>query len=56
MNKRSASIIAAGLVLALMAGTLSRAATLTRASQANPVKIVVQTPAAAPSFAGYERE
>jgi len=56
MNRRSGTIIAAGLVFALMAGTLSRAATITKAAGTNPVKIVVQTPAAAPSFAGYERE
>ena len=46
MNRRSSIIIAAGLVLALMAGTASRVATL-HPSAAAPVRIVVQTAAPA---------
>ena len=55
MNKRSASIIAGALVLALMAGTASRQLTLHSAATAAPVNIVVQTapgssaPVAAPA-------
>lgn len=49
MNKRSASIIAGGLVLALMAGIGSRELTL--ASTPAAVRIVVQTPAPAPAAA-----
>ena len=47
MNKKSAVVIAGGLVLALMAGTVSRELTLGKTA-AVPVKIIVQTPAAAP--------
>ena len=46
MNRRSAVILAAGLVFALMAGTVSRAATLHPARAAASIQIVVQTPAA----------
>jgi len=46
MNRRSSIIIAAGLVVALMAGTASRVATL-HSSAAAPVRIVVQTAAPA---------
>ena len=42
MNRRSALIIAAGLVLALLSGTVSRVATLRAGA---PVTIVVQTAA-----------
>jgi hypothetical protein len=44
MNRRSATIIAASLVFALMAGTVSRALTLHQATASAPVRIVVQTP------------
>lgn len=47
MNRRSAVILAAGLVFALMAGTVSRAVTLHSPSAAAPVRIVVHTPAPA---------
>lgn len=54
MNRKSAMIMAAGLVFVLMAGTVSRAVTLHPTSAAAPIQIVVQTPAAAaataPSF------
>ncbi len=43
MNRRSSIIIAAGLVFALMAGTVSRAVTLHPSSAAAPARIVVQT-------------
>ena len=57
MNRKSASIIAASLVFALMAGTVSRAVTLHHATSAAPVRIVVQTTAPpALTTAGYERE
>ena len=49
MNKRSATIIAGGLVLALMAGIGSRELTL--GSTPAAVRIVVQTPAPAPQVA-----
>jgi hypothetical protein len=52
MNRRSAVIVAAGLVFALMAGTVSRAVTLHPANAAAPVRIVVQTPA--PTAAGAQ--
>jgi hypothetical protein len=59
MNRRSASIVAASLVFALMAGTVSRVVTLHQATAAAPVRIVVQTPApqSAPVITtdGYER-
>ncbi len=45
MNKKSAVLIAGGLVLALMAGTVSRELTLGKTAAA-PVRIIVQTPAA----------
>jgi hypothetical protein len=53
MNKRSAMLIAAGLVAALMGGTVSRVATLHSAS---PVKIIVQTAAAPAAAANYEND
>jgi hypothetical protein len=59
MNRRSSIIIAAGLVVALMAGTVSRAVTLHSSSTAAPVRIVVQTAApttAVPSPASAEPE
>ncbi len=59
MNRRSSIVIAAGLVLALMAGTVSRAVTLHSAGAAAPVRIVVQTaPAttAAPAITQTEPE
>jgi len=59
MNRRSSIIIAAGLVFALMAGTVSRAVTLHPSSAAAPVRIVVQTAApttSAPSLASAEPE
>ena len=40
MNKRSAIVMAAGLVFALMSGTVARVATLRSGA---PVKVVVQT-------------
>jgi len=45
MNRTSSMIIAAGLVFALMAGTVSRAVTLHPSTAAAPVRIVVQTAA-----------
>jgi hypothetical protein len=59
MNRRSSIIIAAGLVFALMAGTVSRAVTLHPSSAAAPVRIVVQTApptTSAPSTASAEPE
>jgi len=59
MNRKSSIVIAAGLVLALMAGTVSRAVTLHSASSAAPVRIVVQTApatAAAPALTAPEPE
>ena len=56
MNRRSAVIMAAGLVFVLMAGTASRAVTFHPSSGAAPIQIVVQNPtptaaaATAPSF------
>jgi len=50
MNRTSSMIIAAGLVFALMAGTVSRAVTLHPSTAAAPVRIVVQT--AAPAASG----
>ncbi len=47
MNRRSAVIIAAGLVFALMAGTVSRVMTLHPVNAGAPVRIVVQTAAPA---------
>lgn len=48
MNRRSAVIVAAGLVFALTAGMVSRSMTLHQTTAAAPVRIVVQTaPAAA---------
>ena len=47
MNRTSSMIIAAGLVFALMAGTVSRAVTLHPSTAAAPVRIVVQTAAPA---------
>lgn len=49
MNKRSATIVAGGLVLALMAGTASRELTLHPAASAAPMRIVVQTTPPAPA-------
>lgn len=51
MNRRSSIIIAAGLVFALMAGTVSRAVTLHSVNAAAPVRIVVQTAAPTTSTA-----
>ena len=45
MNLRSAMIIAGALVVALMAGTASRLATLPPAAAVAPVRIVLQTAA-----------
>jgi hypothetical protein len=60
MNRRSAAIIAASLVFALTAGTVSRMVTLHQSTAAAPVSIVVQTPAPqsppAVTTANYERE
>jgi predicted neutral ceramidase superfamily lipid hydrolase len=61
MNRKSSIIIAAGLVFALMAGTVSRAVTLHSSSAAAPVRIVVQTAtpataAPATSTANYEKD
>jgi hypothetical protein len=61
MNRRSAIIVSGGLVLALMAGTASRVATLHAAAAASPTRIVVQTvaptaPATATAPADVERE
>jgi hypothetical protein len=59
MNRRSATVIAAGLVLALMAGTASRALTRPQSAAATPVRIVVQTPPPQSppiTTAGFERE
>lgn len=61
MNRRSAVIIAAGLVFALTAGAASRAATLHPVTAGAPVRIVVQTvapatSAVAPASANTERE
>jgi hypothetical protein len=59
MNRKSGVIIAAGLVFALMAGTVSRGLSMHQASAA-PVRIVVQTagPQSPPpvTTAGFERE
>ena len=59
MNRRSAVIFAAGLVAALMAGTVSRAVTFRHSGAAAPIQIVVQTPtsalAAAPPITQVER-
>jgi hypothetical protein len=49
MNKRSATIVAGGLVLALMGGIASRELTLHPSASAAPVRIVVQTTPAAPT-------
>lgn len=49
MNRRSAVIIAAGLVFALSAGAASRAATIHPVTAGAPVRIVVQTAAPAAS-------
>jgi hypothetical protein len=49
MNKRSATVVAAGLALALVAGTASRELTLHPSASAAPVRIVVQTTPAAPA-------
>jgi len=53
MNRRSAVIVAAGLVFALTAGMVSRSMTLHPTTAAAPVRIVVQTapPAAATATA-----
>ena len=51
MNRKSAAIIAAGLVFALMAGAVSRAVTLHPTNASAPVRIVVQTPAQSASGA-----
>jgi hypothetical protein len=51
MNRRSAMIMAAGLVFMLMAGTVSRAVTFHPTSAAAPIQIVVQTPASAAAAA-----
>ena len=59
MNRRSSIIIAAGLVFALMAGTVSRAVSLHPSSAAAPVRIVVQTASpttGAPTLASAEPE
>lgn len=61
MNRRSAVIIAAGLVFALAAGAVSRAATIHPVNAGAPVRIVVQTttPAAAtaaPRLASVDTE
>jgi len=63
MNRRSAVIIAAGLVFALASGAVSRAMTLHPVNAAAPVRIVVQTAAPAvssvatsPAPASAERE
>jgi hypothetical protein len=53
MNKRSAMLIAAGLVAALMSGTVSRVATL---HSAQPVKVIVQTVATPAAPANYEND
>lgn len=53
MKRTSAVIVAAGLVFALMAGTVSRVLTLHQTPAAAPIQIVVQTPASAgPAAAG----
>jgi hypothetical protein len=62
MNRKSAIVISAGLVFALMIGTVSRVVTLHSAAAVAPVRIVVQTtapqPAPAPASApsSFERE
>jgi hypothetical protein len=60
MNRRSAILVSAGLVLALMAGTASRVATLHPAAAVAPTRIVVQTlapkVAAVPATIDLERE
>lgn len=43
MNRRSAMLISAGLVFALMAGTASRVLTLHAPVSATPARIVIQT-------------
>ena len=58
MNRRSAMLISAGLVFALMAGTASRVLTLHAPVSATPARIVIQTttiPQAAAAAVG-ERE
>ena len=52
MNRRSALIIAAGLVLALVSGTVYRVATLRGGA---PVTIIVQTAAPSPPAAAVQR-
>jgi len=47
MNRKSATVLAAGLVFVLMAGTVSRAVTYHPAAAAAPIQIIVQTPASA---------
>ena len=59
MNRRSSIIIAAGLVFALMAGTVSRAVSLHPSRAAAPVRILVQTASpttGAPTLGSTERE
>ena len=52
MNRRSAVIVAAGLVFALTAGMVSRSMTLHQTTAAAPVRIVVQTAPPAAATAG----
>ena len=49
MDRRSATIIGAALVVALMAGTVSRAVTYRPVAGAAPVQIVVRAPAQVPA-------
>jgi hypothetical protein len=51
MDKRSAMFLSGGLVLALVAGTVSREATLKGVQSAAPVRIVVQTPSSSSASA-----
>jgi hypothetical protein len=56
MNRRTAMIIAAGIVLSLMAGTVSRVLTL-HTTAAAPITITVQTaPPSVPAAAASEFE
>jgi len=56
MDKKSAILVSGGLVLALVAGTVSREVSLKSVAAATPVRVVVQTAApAATTTANYEQ-